>query len=83
MSAGTLTQLIASGGDQVFLQPIQTSFTPPTITSNDTDFKPTYVCINDKCLINNTAMYGSMPTFSSIEDCKKVCGAKPSTLRPQ
>lgn len=43
----------------------------------------TYVCLNDVCLINNSAMFGSMPAFSSLEDCQKVCGVKPPTLRPQ
>lgn len=79
MSTGTLTQLIASGGGQASAQ-----FAPTVdTTSNNTTSQPTYVCLNDVCLLNNPALFGSMPAFASLEECQKVCGVKPSTLRPQ
>ena len=82
MSSGALTQLIASGGGGPYVVQIP-------VTTNDCDktisMPPivTFVCLNDMCMINNPALYGSLPSFSSLEDCQKVCGIKPSSLRPQ
>jgi hypothetical protein len=82
MSSGALTQLIASGGGGPYMDQIQ---------STNTDFEQpilmppilTFVCLNDMCMINNPSLYGSLPSFSSLEDCQKVCGTKPSSLRQQ
>ena len=82
MSAGTITQLIASDSSQYSSQPF-TVYSSPDNTVTNTKVHPTYVCLNDMCLLNNTALFGSMPTFASLEECQNVCGVKPSTLRPQ
>lgn len=89
MSSGTLTQLIASGGDGRCSASSESS--GPYVMSTGSTSAPTsvsaspitFVCINDICLINDTSLYGNMPSFGSLEECKKVCGVKESTLRPQ
>ena len=87
MSSGALTQLIASGGGGPYVVQIPTSSDNSNTTQppSQSDQPPlvSYVCLNDMCMINNPALFGSLPAFASMEDCQKVCGVKPSSLRPQ
>jgi hypothetical protein len=87
MSAGAITQLIASGGNASYYEP--TLSYEPSCMSNDTQ-QPnaenqlkTYVCLNQQCFVNQPSKFGNIPAFGSLEECQKVCGIKPSTRRAQ
>jgi hypothetical protein len=90
MSSGALTQLIASGGNADTYVNAGCASANPSMQRN---VKPTYVCLNQQCFIDQPSEFGQLhsltsldtdPTvFGSLEECRKVCGVRPSTRRPQ
>ena len=82
MSAGAITQLIASGGNASYIAPITSNSTYHPQNTSSAPLQ-TYVCLNDMCLVNEPSKFGNRPAFGSLDECQKVCGIKPSSRRPQ